>query len=583
MILTLSSATKSFWSSIKEHSTLLSVLLIIGTGIYQLFPLVFGERPISGDHSAHLVKAWQLKDMLFNKGELYTWSDMWLTGYPVNYHYSFLSELLTVFFSCIVKGNNFDTAYSYAVIFSWILPAIGIFFFARRLLNNLTGLLAALFMMTFPGEHPLGGWMGALEMGVWPCYLSVGLGILAIHFLFIVSESASLKDASLAGLFCGLALLSHTLQLFNLSIASLLIVLCLILRKDLIKADFSRYAVLAILILAISICIASPFYFPLISTSQYLMAAGSYWGSFSELLFKLIQGKLLPRMSTLLAIMAVFGLIYSLISNNYRAWFCGLAVCLWLAISANDIGVTLLNYLSRESTARIEFARFAMILTPFLCTLAAWVLSALIVHLFDLYKEQFQGESRTKLFLSGLLAFSFSALCTYVLLFTNINIPLKLIGQKQNVSELKSAVSFLNQKAIEDPRFYRIGVDIDPDPLHVSLDLSMQLTRPVYTITYTPAVNFVTMGRGGRMNMTAYANIKYYLSRSEINNANYKKIWQAENIRIYELLDFSDQRFEIAGSGSVKEISRSEREIVLESSNNASGWLRLHMSEFERW
>ncbi len=587
----------------------LCVAILLIMAISFLFPVVMGGRLITGDHSAHFYKAWNLENNLLPRGRLYDWSNLWFAGYPVNYTYPFGVDLLVVAIHKLSFGLlTLDNAYALAVFFAYVMIGLSVYIFTSALINRKVGFLAAFLMMTDKGVHPYGGWSGTIWLGVWPCALGGAITMLTIYRLFKLIEKHTLRNAGFFALFCGLALLIHPFQLINLAIcATVLMVSCLLTQKPIFTLSLLKYLAPGGIV---ALCIGSLLLIPYLGTADYDYIIGENWYPLHTLLALLFDNpnEVFTKSYFVTVLFSLLGVVLLLLDKRPAYFYCGLIFPVFLVVIADDVGGAMMRYWTPKMAEHIEFPRFVMLMKPYMLIASAfamvavgeWLYEKLASRVKEILKIQNTYRRGGQLVVLSLIALA--PISKFAVEF--INQPSSMRGWLQLASQLperpyhEQFIQWANAQASQENKFYRIAVDLDPNPYHEALDLSTRVKTPLLNLGFTPSLLFRDMPHTSfraPMNYPLFndTNVRYLLTNTHIDDkANLTLVVSFGPLLVYEYThwhpDFVSVRYAESPTQEVSDpaisIEKWENDqLIVNSQSEKTGVLVAHMSYFPRW
>lgn len=436
-------------------------------------PLVAGGFPLSHDHPVHLYKAWYFWEHLLTEGRLSGWTSDWFLGYPFARLYPIGTDAWVAAIRALTLGLvDWPETYGIAVYAAMVALTHAVFRFGRQYAGTAAGLIGALLWLGDRGAFREGGWTYLVDYGVW----GQALGLLfLLHGLVWLDRP---RGGPLAALSIALAALAHAMTLPALCVAMPAWVL---LRRSWRRA-------LAVLIVAAA---CSAFWY--VPWFGYLG-----WGNnIGE------EGPPLRR------------LVWGLLSGS--PWVGG-----WSHVGPVillGVGVTL----RRRDRGAALLATIGLGLT----WLSAWDTYALVLqHLGGFFQnlqyERFAIHAKPALFvLAGVgivrAARPLAALAGLLLVVDAVDEVPGLADQRWLLptretagwwDELGELSGWLRRAQVEDPRFWRVAIDLGTHDHRLFL-LPMLAGTPVYKVGYTPARSLRDVPTRGEAALYELASVKY--------------------------------------------------------------------------
>lgn len=168
------------------------------------------EMPVSHDHTTHAYKAWIMATQLLPRGRVQGWTHWFLSGDPVGELYPFMGELYVALVYKLALGKlTFAQAYGFSIGLLWVALGACIYLGGRHFVGRLGAACAAVFYVSDLGAWDSGPWDWAIVWGVWPQFLALSFGIVALGRLHVLlARPAPWRFAAFA-VPLALALLSH--------------------------------------------------------------------------------------------------------------------------------------------------------------------------------------------------------------------------------------------------------------------------------------------------------------------------------------------------------------------------------------
>ncbi len=325
--------------------------------------LAQGHRPVNRDHPVHYFKAWQLKEHFLGEGRIYGWSHLWYAGYPAQTLYPIGADLMVIVIWALGLGfMSFSSAYAYAFLIFWFVQGWSLYAVGRATVGRWAGLLAGIFVMADTASFRFGGWTYAGEWGVWPNSLSVGFAMLGVAQLpAVLQKHDSWVPVSLFGLWTGLGLISHPMQIMHTAI--IIPVACLVLLTT--QKEASRLLGLARLALgaAIGAGIGALWVLPFLGGKDASENYGVPWRTAFDMGARLHHANLLEGSWVVPSVLAVFGVLMLAFHRKFNHALIGIASCVFLA-TASTTFLSAFNLVDLSgSFSFIQYQRFSILQT----------------------------------------------------------------------------------------------------------------------------------------------------------------------------------------------------------------------------
>ena len=566
----------------------LCIVIVAFIGTVMMWSLVKGERPVSHDHTVHYFKAWQLHRYFLPHGKLLGWSNRMFAGYPVNYLYPpgadlWVNAVHALFFGAL----NFSRAYAVAFWFFHVFTGLAVYAYGRKIGGPFVGMLAGVLCLTDLSNFRMGGWEYTVEYGVWPQTLALDFGLLALCSLPEVARSRRLAPLGAFGLWTGLSIITHPIQL---------IVLAILLIVTALAASFAHgvraaTAVFRLLVAyALSLLVAALWLVPFLTSRSETNQMGVWWDTTWEMGKGLISLTALP--GTLGYVLA-FGMLATLIMLRTRRFELLLTALLALAIPAvsNSSFVDELHLpMLTSAFAKVQFVRLSTMVKPFWFVLAAYFVVSVFRHARQLVLGAHDRAGREPMSASksAVLAASVGLLTLPVLVpaaqaFWTSHVRKTIVTESTRplLNDRMALEQWLFHHLPGDG-FYRIGVFMGHN--HDLLDLATMIDRPIYKRGFTPASNFVYEMQDRDPAILDAINLRFAISKQYLPSDQFQPVAGFGRYTLFRYKRWQPQPFQILeGEGDVKVERFGDEEIVLRAAPGAHGKLRLNISYFSRW
>lgn len=344
------------------------------------WPLLWGQMPLSADHTVHLARSTALCELL-SQAKIRGWSEMWAFGLPLGELYPPLGDYLHCGLWGLrqaIPGLDPGPQGAYAWLFFIVLSlqAISAYLLGRSvakpLLNRpgqvLSGILAAFFITWDVGYYREGGWIYSVTFGVWPQALATALSWIALTRAraWLEEGRPSLQIGVQSALWMAAALLAHPIALPQLFLCG-----TLMLGAMLAQPQTRAYGHQLFLVAGLAFALAAFWWLPMLEHREFMANYGWLHRSSSSLLRMLARGEFSQWMIPSVGFAALVGIGISLTSSH--AWprvVAAAALVLW-GLSSRDVFWDLrLDRLSSAFT-HLQYQRFLIGAKPAMFALAA--------------------------------------------------------------------------------------------------------------------------------------------------------------------------------------------------------------------
>ncbi len=565
------------------------VTVVVVIASVMMSEITNGERPVSHDHTIHYFKAWQLHKHFLPRFKLYGWSHRWFAGYPVNYLYPPGADLWVNAVSALSFGwLRFSESYAVAFWLFHIFTGLALYRFGRLVGGPWVGLLSAILCLTDLSDFRMGGWEYTVDYGVWPQSLALNFGLLALCSLPGIVERRTLAPIGAFGLWMGLSVICHPIQL---------IVLALLLLATALAAGFAegvRAASATFRLLcayALSLLVSSLWLIPFLSSRSETNAMGVWWDSTYEMGKGLLQLKALPGTLGYVLAFGVLAIVVMLRTRRFLLLLTALmALCIPAVSNATFVDELHLPMLL-AAFSKVQFIRLSTTVKPFWFVLAAYFAVTALSHARGLVlrpsaqARERHGESyATSALLAGTIA----------LLTLPVLVPAAQAFWTRHVA--KSMVTESDRPYLQDRRalerwllrslpkdgFYRVGIFMGHN--HELMDFGTEIGRPIYKRGFTPASDFIYQMHERDPAILEAINLRFAISKVFLPADDWEPVAHFGIYGVYRFKRWQPRPFEVIdGHGEVKLERFDDEQIALRAGPGARGKLRLNVSYFSRW
>ena len=553
--------------------------------------VLLGDRPVSHDHPVHYFKAWQFETNFLAEGRLFGWSNALFAGYPVNYLYPIGPDLWVSLFHLLGAGFlSLSEAYSLAFFGCFAFSGYAAYRLGQSVSGSeLAGFIAGALFLTDAGSFRYGGWEYTVEYGVWPQTLSLSFALLAIARLPELFEERSWRPVALFGLFMGLSLLCHPMPILLYPLVAL-VALGLHL-GDALRPE--REHVVGVgsgiwrlgIAFALGGVIASAWLLPFFSVKDMADQYGVPWLSSYQIAARLLSGKLFDGTPPVFWVAALIGcaLLWRGASSRQR-------LLPWLMLALLAVGISsIVDELHlgalTSAVSHIQFSRVTILMKPFFFVAAGIALVGAGSWLFSLghWAGEYHARWRRSVAIGCLALVIAPILAAFSVDFytRSIDRELETLEARTDTEQRSELVAYLNAQPVLGP-LERVAFMTRFHDHHV-VDMATELTRPIYKTGFTPCSNFLYKMRSSSTALMAHIGVRWVVATEDKKEGAFEEEARFGRYRLYRLKSFKANPLVLKGSGEVSLVSLSDEEIVLEASEDASGYVRLPVSWFPRW
>lgn len=572
---------------------LLCIAIVTSIASVMMSEITGGERPVSHDHTIHYFKAWQLHEHFLPHGKLYGWSHRWFAGYPVNYLYPPGADLwVNAVHAAMLGLVDFSHAYALAFWLFHVFTGLAVFRLGRIIGGPWVGLCAAILCLTDLSDFRMGGWDYTVEYGVWPQSLSLDFGLMALCSLPGIAQRRTLAPLGAFGLWMGLSIITHPIQL---------IVLALLLLATALAAGFAEgvraaTAVFRLLLAyALALLVASLWLIPFLSSRGETNAMGVWWDSTYEMGKGLLELNAMPGTLGYVLAFGVLAMVVMLRSRRFMLLLTALmALCIPAISNATFVDELHLPMLSSAFT-KVQFIRLSTMVKPFWFVLAGYFAVAALTYARKLTLGGGDaavpaGERRDESYVKsallaaviGLLTLPVLVECAQAFWTRNVKKSMTTESDRPYLQDRIALEKWLKSSLPKNDGFYRVGIFMGHN--HELMDFGTEIDHPIYKRGFTPASDFLYQMQDKDPAILSAINLRYAISKVYLPAEEFDTIVTFGIYTVYRYKFWQPEPFQlIEGQGHVKLERFGDEEIVLRADAPASGKLRLNVSYFSRW
>ncbi|MGM0597140.1 MAG: hypothetical protein ACQES9_08890 [Myxococcota bacterium] len=571
-----------FWKN--KLSNLTPPLLLVGFSTSLYYKFLLGKMPWMADHSVHLTKSYILYNKFFSDFSLTGWTNFSGSGYPAEVLYPPLTDI----YLCLVKFLSFgllDWEQSYAVAFFVFLlfyPLV-FYFVGKKHFGKAGGFFAALAALTDLGGFRQGGWIFAVKWGVWPISLSLGLLVLASHYLFC--WLAHKTDYKKAVIFSTLAILAHPLALIILVPILLIMVWVLFAREGGLWSQLKRMA--SYLVPTALLCGWWLFPFMVFGT-EYSMHVSALSGTINNAVAGLVNFNIWNNAWPPIAALALLGavLVFFNAASSYLFSLATLAAgALILTTSTYLAGLDLFNLI--PSFKHVQFPRFLMLIKACSFLLAGYFISRFIMFAKEINQPPLKHKWALRFVVIVIIA---AILPTFAKYFVEKKVlPLKNYQTTPGYRRgLKEIAQFIRTET-ESTEYFKVAL-AGKFGEHRHTVFAIYSGLPFFKLTYIPADTYKYRAHKTRSRVPdspeelKLLNVKWIVSLQPVTIKKTKLVRKIEGVYLYRFKNYSSQRVRAAqGKTELLEFSDEKLKIKLSDVKGKNTEVYLPLSPFPNW
>jgi hypothetical protein len=564
--------------------------LAVAIGVLiSLGPVAFGSMPVSQDHSNHYFATHILTHEMIASGRFFGWTDSIGTGYPFGDLYHTPSYVVTGLVHLLSFGLvDLQVSYAMGITFAWLLPALAVTAWARRIAGPFGATIAGLVFALDMGGDREGGWIYSMFHGVWAQHLATGVWLLGLLALWRLTEKQTTRRLAVAVLVSGLCLWIHPMNALTLlGAGALLFVLQLLMRPRKGTPDKPQAVIILVPALFFAGLIGLAWIGRMMLASDLVYAYQSYWQPLDYLMGLMYKGSFFSNQVVFVGVLAVIGIVHLIWQGGRFRTFTLLLTALlvltgsMLLIVETDLG------LAGGKIGLIQYRRFSLVAKPLWYAMAGAGFSA-IGH--SLYAK-IRARARSTMPIRILTALFFAPFVLSIINaspeFTRspIGQPLTLerTGDKKN---LKAIQSILNkEKKRCQPGLCKAVYWENHGHGGLYPVISMADTGFAWQPTLSlPANNFTWLNPTKDIDTMARLGVSVIISKWKQQHPRLEEIGRFGRHTIYRLGDVSTKQVEIQGPGEVVITTwEPERRIVRLTGTTAETRLVFLMPPYKKW
>jgi hypothetical protein len=564
-----------------------------------------GARPISHDHTVHYAKAYQLHEHFLPQFRLHGFSHRWFAGYPVDYLYSFGTDLYINVVHALSFGLlKFNQSYGVAFWLFHVLSGYAGYRFGKLVGGPHVGLITGFLMITDMSTFRFGGWAYTVEYGVWPQAFSLAFALLATVQVPAIYATRAWRPVGLFALWMGAAIVTHPIEFPYLGVLLIAATIAGVFSAEIRTAAGTARLLIAF---ALSALCSSAWLLPFLSTKSLVFPMGVWWDSTYEMGRGVVSLDGFPGTIGYVIALGGFAAVVMLRSRQFILVLTGLQALLWPILSSSTFIDELHLPNLTSSFAKVQWLRMSTMAKPFWFAMAAYLAVASVRWALALAPRAFgmrvssPAVARVEATVpppAGIPRFSHVREVVFAMIVAFITLPILVpAAQSFYTSNILKTLETETDRARDPDRaamitwlkrnlprdgFYRLCVNTGHN--HDLLDISAELPVPIYKRGFTPAENFLYKVNVEDSEVMKAVNVRYMIAKKFMPEEDYEAVAHFGIYHVYRFKHWQPQPFVITqGSGDVKLERFEDDEIVLRAAPGSHGKLRLNVSYFPRW
>lgn len=568
---------------------LLSVLFYFALTSLFLWPMLLGDRPISGSHIAHFTKAHILNDLL-SDWTLRGWTDKLFVGFPYGYTNSALPELMTVALNTITFDSlSLSKCYALVVFLSLFVKGLSGFVFGYRSFGLSVGFVTGILLVVDPGGINEGGRTGALESGAWVSDLSISCLFFALAYSKDLWTHPNRRSFFIFCFFSGLAILIHPIAVLGLILVSITAFVSYLATQSVNLAIARRACIRYLCALAIILSIGAYFLLPYFTDADFIRTQTGSLPSVQQIGHKISELSLFSNQSVIVNLCGIIALVLFPFSNKFWPLYIAMTVLFGLLVSSQDIS-TWLSFLKKaESLTHLRLSDLALILKCFFFTGAAFVLIKSLTalqSLTDIVKiESGKGRAMLRtLLMAVLVAAVFAPLLRQTDWLQIGKNSATFNSEADHEKDLNNVAKWLKKRTQKKAVLDRVALWQSNSKMEL-LDLSFRIPQLIYPGVQTETINYKFKPESHNNSLLDYLQVRYIVTdKSSLSRKYYKRRTKFGKYRIYENKKYTKNPWRIIrGSGKIRNLKIQPERITFETNKSSSGKAMLFVSHYNRW
>jgi len=574
------------WRLGNPHFVSFAVLAVLT--FVMVFPASVGERPYANDHTVHFTKAWKLRQMVLEDGRLWGWNDSWSAGYPMLYDYPPGGELWVNLTHTLLLGLvDLSQAYGISLWLLHLLLAISLYRVGTKAGQPAVGLIAALLFLLEDGGHgQYVGWHWTMYFGVWPVALSLAFCVLAVSFLFDLSEKPRPIHRLSYALCVGAAVLCHPLAIvhFGLLVPVALVLSFVCLDRRSATVFLGR----VVSGTAIGFLLSGVWLVPFLSASAFHDRQGWDWVTWTEFGENLVQGQISPKIWVYTTVLGVIGGLALLFSKRLDRLLIGVGVFIPFVTGASSfVGLFKLTKIS-PAFEWLQYPRFVTVAFPYLCVAAGFAVVTVFGHTFREGWPPLRHTAPVRSFVILATALAVTApilipACR-ALLRERVERPLPVASEREDSLSRAEFIRWATAEVARDPRFFRVALVGGFATNHEQLDLVTQVPIGLHKEWFIPAVQFSYLTGAMNADTLRALDVHYVVSDGgHPLGVPLRYLGPLGEWRLYEFEGWDGCPVDAGGGATVDIVRWQDNEIVFDVTGGTAEPLRTNRAYFDRW
>jgi hypothetical protein len=347
-----------------------------------LWPISALQMPVSQDHINHYFSTQILAHDMIPSGRFFGWTDRIGTGYPFGDLYATPAYMATAFLHIIsFQGIDLHASYAFGIVLAWLIPAMAITAWTKRLTGNWGATFAGLAFLLDTGGDREGGWIYSMFHGVWPQQLGTGVWLFALLALWRLTEKMTTRRLGASVALAGISLWIHPMNSVTLLTAAVIMFSIRLLmappQEDETKGT-NKGALRLIFALIPAGLIGLTWALRMILAQDVVYAYPAFWSPLMDLVGNMLEGNLFAHQIVFVGLLAIIGAIRIIREGGrFNTLAIALPAVLLLIGSLDFLLATDLGLLGGK-LGIMQYSRFSIAIKPLWYALAGVGLTVLI-------------------------------------------------------------------------------------------------------------------------------------------------------------------------------------------------------------
>jgi hypothetical protein len=312
---------------------------------------------------------------------------------------------------------------------------------------------------------------------------------------------------------------------------------------------------------------------------------GVPWLSSYQIASRLMSGDLFEGTAPVLWLATVAGCVMLWRSEDLKRRFLPWLMLGLLAVGISSIADELHFDAITDAVSHIQFSRVTILMKPFLFIAAALAIVKACRWLMPQNVLSTRTEARwRRAVAAGCLALVLAPIAAAfaVDFYTgSVDRELETLSERAHQDDRDALVTYINAQPPIGPLERVAFLTSFHD--HSAVGIATALTRPVYKTGFTPCSNYLYKMRSGSPSLLEHLGVRWVVSTKDKPESIFEEEARFGRYRLYRFTRFKSNPLVVKGTGEAVLAKFDDEEIIVEASDDASGFVRLPVSWFPRW